>query len=190
MARPQYGVAFTFDVSLVDAASRPAFKANPTLATGDVKISKDGGSLANLATLPTVEPSSSRIVKVALSATEMEAERIVVQFVDAAGGEWDELLITLNTEADLDIDGSVNDAGPAAGDFDGDSGLSATDDFYNGSILVFTSGSLKGIAREISDYVGSSRNLQFNGTGADADAPFPSAPANGDRFKILGRVGT
>lgn len=190
MARPQYGVAFTFDVSLVDSASRPAFKASPTLATGDVKISKDGGALANLATLPVVEPASSRIVKVVLSATEMEAERIVVQFVDAAGGEWDELIVTINTEADLDVDGSVNDAGALAGDFDGDAGLSATDDFYNDAILVFTSGALKGIARAISDYVGASRNLQFNGATGDADAPFPSAPANGDRFKILGRVGT
>lgn len=190
MARPQYGVAFTFDVGLVDSASRPSLKANPTLASGDVQVSKDGGSFANIATLPSASPASSRLIKVDLSATEMEAERIAIQFVDAAGGEWDELLITLNTEADLDIDGSVSDAGPLAGDFDGDSGLSATDDFYNNAVLVFTSGSLKGIAREISDYVGSSKNIQFNGATGAADAPFPSAPANGDRFKILGRVGS
>ena len=83
----------------------------------------------------------------------------------------------------------ISDAGPAAGDFDGDSGLSASNDFYNGSVLVFTGGALAGIARRISDYVGASRNIQFNGTGSDADAPFPTAPADTDPFLIVGRIG-
>lgn len=190
MARPQYGVAFTFDVALIDSASRPDIKTTPTLASGDVQISKDGGSLANITTLPSESPASSGIIQVALSATEMQAERIAVKFLDVAGAEWDDLLITINTEGDIDVDGTVSDAGPVAGDFDGDTGLSASDDFYNTSMLVFTSGSLKGIARVISDYVGSSRNIQFNGSTGAADAPFPTAPANGDRFKILGIVGT
>ena len=79
------------------------------------------------------------------------------------------------------ISGSVNDAGATTTDFDGDGGLSSTDDFYNGSVLVFTGGTLKGIARKITDYVGSSRNLQFT-------SPFPTAPANSDTFLILGRI--
>lgn len=79
------------------------------------------------------------------------------------------------------VKGSVNDAGAAAGDFDGDAGLSATDDFYNGMVLAFTSGALKAVARKITDYTGSSKNLVF------ANA-FPAAPANGDKFIILGRI--
>lgn len=87
------------------------------------------------------------------------------------------------------IDGTVGDASPAAGDFDAAAGLSSSDDFYNGSVLCFTSGTLKGISRKISDYTGSSRNLQFTGSTGAADAPFPTAPANGDSFEILGRIG-
>lgn len=78
------------------------------------------------------------------------------------------------------IQGSVNDGSPLAGDFDG-AGLSATNDFYNGSLLVFTSGALKGIARKITDYTGATGNLAFT-------TAFPSAPANGDKFVILGRI--
>jgi hypothetical protein len=87
------------------------------------------------------------------------------------------------------IDSSVNDAGPAVGDFDAASGLSASDDFYNGAVLVFTSGTLRGISRKISDYTGSTRNFAFTGATGTADAPFPTAPANADTFEILGRIG-
>ena len=83
----------------------------------------------------------------------------------------------------------INDGAPAVGDFDGASALTATDDFYNGSVLVFTGGALKGIARRITNYVGSSRNIQFSGTGDDADAPFPTAPSDTDTFLIVGRIG-
>ena len=88
------------------------------------------------------------------------------------------------------ISGSVSDASPAAGGFDGDSGLSATDDFYNGATLVFTSGTLKGLARQVTDYTGASKTFAFSGTGENADAPFPSAPSDGDTFIIIGRIGT
>lgn len=89
----------------------------------------------------------------------------------------------------LVVYGKVSDAGAAAGDFDAASGLSSSDDFYNGAVLVFLSGTLQGISRKVSDYVGSSRNFAFSGSTGDADAPFPAAPANGDSFAVLGRIG-
>ena len=64
------------------------FQNNPTLAAGDVKVSIDGGALANLATLPVVTPAGSDWVKVSLSSTEMNGDNIMVQFKDAAGNEW------------------------------------------------------------------------------------------------------
>lgn len=79
------------------------------------------------------------------------------------------------------LTGSVSDGAPAAGDFDAASGLSSADDFYNGSALAFTSGTLKGVARKITDYTGSTRNLVFA-------TAFPTAPANADTFIILGRI--
>jgi hypothetical protein len=84
------------------------------------------------------------------------------------------------------LTGVVADAGPAAASFDGDSGLSAVDDFYNEQWLVFHSGALQGSARKITDYTGTTRTFTFSGTGTADDAPFPAAPSNGDGFAIVG----
>ena len=129
-----------------------------------------------------------------VNVSALQPDVITVQSIaaDAIGSQElatsaiNEIRDALRTDA---VTSLISDAGPAAGDFDGDSGLSASNDFYNGSVLVFTGGALAGIARRISDYVGASRNIQFNGTGSDADAPFPTAPANTDPFLIVGRIG-
>lgn len=97
MPLPVKNVAFTFSLSLVDSANRPAFKASPTLAAGDFKVSIDGGAFNNLASLPTVAPASGRNVEVALSQSEMNGDRIVVQCVDAAGAEWDDVMVAIST---------------------------------------------------------------------------------------------
>ncbi len=100
MPAEQKNVAYTFDVSLIDTDSRPAFKVAPTLATGDFKISLDNGALANLGTLPTVAPAASAIVKIVLSQAEMNADRITIVCKDAAGAEWDDVVIAINTTAE------------------------------------------------------------------------------------------
>jgi hypothetical protein len=84
------------------------------------------------------------------------------------------------------LTGVVADAGPAAASFDGDSGLSAVDDYYNEQWLAFHSGTLQGIARKVTDYTGATRTFTFSGTGTADDAPFPAAPSNGDGFAIVG----
>jgi hypothetical protein len=84
--------------------------------------------------------------------------------------------------SDISISSSVNDTTPAAGNFTGAAGLNAvTDDFYENSVLVFTSGTLQGISRRITSYTASSLTIVF-------DDPFPVAPADADTFKILGRI--
>lgn len=100
MPLPQKNTAFSFEVSLTDASNRPQLRANPTLAAGDVKVSIDEGAFANITTLPTVSPAGGRIVKVSLSAGEMNGDRIAVQFVDqTATAEWDELLCVIHTSS-------------------------------------------------------------------------------------------
>ncbi len=87
---------FEFDVCLEDYANPGFFKANPTLAAGDVKISKDNGSLANLTSLPTVNPASGKIVDVALTATEMNADKVTVIFSDQTSPpEWCDFAVTI-----------------------------------------------------------------------------------------------
>lgn len=78
---------------------------------------------------------------------------------------------------------------PTSGQFDGNAGLSATDDFYNGAILCFVTGALAGQARRVGDYTGLNKTFLFDGAGEAVDAPFPSAPAAADKFVILGRIG-
>lgn len=96
---PKKNTAYIMYVGLVDQANTKLLKANPTLATGDVKVSIDGGAFANLATLPDAEPNSSAAVRVQLSSSEMNGDNIVVQFIDAAGAEWCDQLINLQTSA-------------------------------------------------------------------------------------------
>jgi len=95
MAAPKKGVAFTFDLTLIDQANRPNIKLTPTLAAGDFKVSIDGGALANPATLPSESPAGSGIVKVILSAAEMTGDRIALKAHDAAGAEWDDVLVDI-----------------------------------------------------------------------------------------------
>ena len=96
---PKKNTAFVFYLSLVSQADTKLFQSNPTLAAGDVKVSIDGGALANLATLPTVTPASSKMLKVSLSAAEMNGDNITVIFADAAGVEWADVTVSIPTSA-------------------------------------------------------------------------------------------
>ena len=55
--------------------------------------------------------------------------------------------------------GEVNDAGPLVGDFDVDGFTEATNDHFNGMVMIFTSGVLLGQGRIISDYVGATKTI-------------------------------
>ncbi len=81
------------------------------------------------------------------------------------------------------VSGKVS-ASPNATIFAADSGtgLITTNGFYNGSVLAFTSGNLKGVARRIVDYTGITRTFNFAG------GPFPQDPVAGNTFVILGRI--
>jgi hypothetical protein len=79
------------------------------------------------------------------------------------------------------LNDSVISASPTSSSFAGSNALSSSDNFYNSSILVFTSGSLKGIARKVAGYTGSTRTFAF-------DAAYPTAPAQNDTFVLIGRI--
>lgn len=93
----KYGTEYIFYVGLESVATAGTFQANATLASGDVKLSKNGGTLTNLTTLPTVTPASGKLIKVTLSATEMECDNATVIFSDASGGEWRDLIVNIQT---------------------------------------------------------------------------------------------
>jgi len=90
--------AYRFTLSLF-ARSGNQIKITPTLAAGDVKVSKDNGATNNITTLPTETPASSGILQVDLSATEMTADLVTVVFRDAAGAEWNDVAVHIATAA-------------------------------------------------------------------------------------------
>lgn len=112
MASPKRNVAYEFDIGLIDTADTGAFKASPTIAAGDFKVSTDNGALANLATLPVVSPAGSIILKINLSAAEMNGDKIMIQAIDAAGNEWDDVLIFIDATV-VNVDDIVRSTTPA-----------------------------------------------------------------------------
>lgn len=94
---PKRATAFKMAIGLVDQANTKLLKVNPTIAAGDFQISKDFGAFVNLTTLPSVVPAGSRSVMIDLSASEMTADNIVIQCVDATGAEWCDQSINLQT---------------------------------------------------------------------------------------------
>lgn len=96
---PKRATAWIGYIGLVSQADTKLLKAAPTIAAGDFKISKDGGAFANLATLPTVAPAAGTAVQISLSATEMTADNVVIACIDAAGAEWCDQFINLQTSA-------------------------------------------------------------------------------------------
>lgn len=95
---PKKGEDFITYVTLEDYSNPGNFKSNPTIASGDFQISKDGGAFANLATTPTVTPASGRAVKITLSATEMNADNVIVIGVDQTNPkEWADFALSIPT---------------------------------------------------------------------------------------------
>jgi hypothetical protein len=174
---PIRGKQYVLFTSLVSQAAPSTFQSNPTLAAGDVKVSLDGGTLNNLGTLPTVAPASGKMVKITVSAAEMDADNVTVVFSDAAGAEWCDQTLNIQPSG-LILAGTVNDAGATTTVFK--TTLTNADDFINGAFVVFMDGALQGESRKISDY--SNTNGQI--TLATA---LTSAPADTTPFIVLGR---
>ncbi len=95
---PVKGEDFVIRVALADMAAAGSFKSSPTIAAGDFKVDKDGGGLTNLATLPTVDPASTVLVKISLSATEMTADVVTLVFIDQTSPkEWADFVLSIPT---------------------------------------------------------------------------------------------
>jgi hypothetical protein len=89
---------FLIRIALEDYAQPGNFKSNPTIAAGDFKVSTDGGSLANLTTLPTVSPASSIWVLITISAAEMNGDVVSIQCIDQTSPkEWADFAFSIPT---------------------------------------------------------------------------------------------
>jgi hypothetical protein len=99
------GRAYDFTVSLVAVATGQLLT-NPPIAAGDVRVSKDHGALTTLATLPTVAPAGSVLVRVQLSATEMTADQVDILAHDP-DGVWEDVLVQIRPTLTLGSDAKV-----------------------------------------------------------------------------------
>lgn len=91
--------------------------------------------------------------------------------------EVDTALSDVNLDHLLQITLSVNDAAPNTTDFITDSAI-ATDDWYNGMMLVFSSGALAGLGQFVKDYDGASKRIYLENAMAQA-------PVDGDTCIIV-----
>lgn len=112
MSSPKKNVAYEFDISLIDSGASGSFKVNPTIAAGDFKVSTDNAAFGNLTTLPSVSPAGSIIVKISVSQAEMNGDKILVQCIDVAGGEWDDVMIFIDATV-ANVDDVVRSTTPA-----------------------------------------------------------------------------
>lgn len=95
---PAKGEDFIIRISLSDMSSPGSFKSSPTIASGDFKVDKDGGGLTNLSTLPSVDPAASVLVKITLSATEMNADVVTLVCIDQTSPkEWADFVLSIPT---------------------------------------------------------------------------------------------
>lgn len=89
---------FIIRIALENYADPGNFKSSATIAAGDFKVDKDGGGLSNLSTLPSVDPAASVLVKITLSATEMNADVVTIVCIDQTSPkEWSDLVISIPT---------------------------------------------------------------------------------------------
>jgi len=91
---------FVLYVALASTSDGASFKVDPAIASGDWKVSKDGGALTDLATLPVVTPAGSVLVKITLSATEMNADVVSIVGIDqTVPKEWADFVLSIPTTA-------------------------------------------------------------------------------------------
>lgn len=100
---PLRDAVFTMSVAFTSQADTNIFQTTVTLAAGDIKVSKDGAGFNNIGTLPT-EIAATGVLPVAFTANEMDADIVVLLCHDAAGAEWQDLLVVLHTVTVNQID--------------------------------------------------------------------------------------
>jgi len=115
---------------------------------------------------------------------------------DVIGGKADTALYTVTDTASLmryikalltsglAVSGAVSDAGPAITDFDTDL-TEATDNHYNGMLLMFIDGPNAGQAHVIDDYGGAAKNVSFL-----AGDQWTDVPVDANSFVILPTLGS
>ena len=176
-----WGAAFTIQGIPLVTRGASDYLANPTLAAGDVKLSKDGGAFNNLGTLPDAEPNSGKAVRAILADTETECTWGVIDFIDQTSPkEWEDQRVIFVTELARGALAFtvVSDGSNSATAFD--TGLTGADDVYNDRLVVFTTGALAGQVRKATDFVAATDFITVG-------TAFTTTPSAGDKGVLINR---
>jgi hypothetical protein len=154
-----YGTAYSFRAPVVKTGSTNFVVQADWGASGigpqagDVKVIKDGASIANITTLPVIY-STSYAWAFSLSAAEMSADEIIVQVVNRT--YLTDQMFRIITAPDGAVRSRLAQAG-ASSTITLDTGAAAVDSLYNGNIVAIIAGTGIGQCRVITGYVGSTR---------------------------------
>jgi len=187
----KYGVATAsgthIRVPIIKAGSQDfAAGGDWTPATGDVKISKDGGAQANIGTLPTYTNGAWEFQ---LTGAELTASQIEIMVVDSATKAVEDQCILVETYGNISamhntesMTTLVEQGSAITGTLTPTSMTTdlteATDDHYIGRTIIFyDSVALNGQITNVTDYTGSSKLLAFSA--------LTEAPTNGDKFYLV-----
>jgi hypothetical protein len=194
-AQKQYGVAQTVYFTCYKAGTADfAATADWTPATGDTKISKDGGNVANTSNNPAAVGGTGSVWwSLALTATEWQAGQILIQIVDSATKAIDDVSLAYSTN----LGGQIAAAqGVIVGEVDTATFTATTTQLegfrispntteettashYVGRLILFTSGVAQGSLSNITAYSLANSKEKFT-----YDAVV-TAPGDGDSYVIL-----
>jgi len=163
-----YGAAFTFRAPVVKAGSTDlAVSGDWSYSPGDVKVIKDGASLANITSSPTAY-STSAVWAWSLSASEMAADEIIIQVVDSPTKVIADQMFRIITLPDGALRSRLAQASTTA-NIVLDTGAVATDSWYVGTVVALIAGTGAGQQRVITGYTGSTKT-------ATVDTAWVTAP--------------
>jgi hypothetical protein len=168
------------------------FESTPvTFAAGDIQYSIDGGAFTNCSNTPAHEGNG--IYSLVLTASELSGTRIAVTLIDQTATKlWEDQALIIQTDLGpmqeagkgvfvREVDTATQAASTTA--FEaiqvGPNALVSVADFYNGRLILWTTGSLTGQMTDITDFA------QQNSKEFFTVSALTSAPADGDRFVIL-----
>ena len=172
MRLAKYGEAFTFRAPIPKAGSTDlAASADWTPAAGDVKVSKDGGNVANITSLPTAVGGTGSVTwNWILSATEMQAAQIIIQVVDSATKAVEDQFFEIHTYGNasaqhaFDLDTATQSVSLAAGAITDASLAGNMETVFETDFATNYNTTRNAWVTNTQDFVGTSAADPFNGT--------------------------
>ena len=177
-----YGTAYSFRAPVVKTGSTNFVVqadwgvSGSGPAAGDVKVIKDGASIANITTLPVIY-STSYAWAFSLSAAEMSADEIIVQVVNRT--YLTDQMFRIITTPQGALRSRLLGTGSTASSIVLDASASSLTDAYKGAVIAIIAGTGTGLNSVITGYNGTSKAAAISdawGTSTDATSVYALYP--------------